>query len=64
MSEEEPIRLRKFTVRLSISEATRRRLEEELPAMRESWLELKRDLLQWEADKIGALLTKKPASDE
>lgn len=57
----EPIRLRKFTVKLEISEATARRLQEELRMASDSWLELKRDLLQREANRVGALLVRKPA---
>jgi hypothetical protein len=56
VNSEEPIRLQKFTVQLEISAAAARRLQAELPAAWESWLELKRDLLQREADQIAALL--------
>lgn len=55
------IRLKKFSVNISISEAAARRLEQELPALQESWLEMKRDLLQWEADRLHALLYERKA---
>lgn len=59
-----PIRLKKFTISIDLSPETAKRLREELPAMWESWLELKRDLLQREADQITALLAAKPSADK
>lgn len=59
----EPIRLEKLGVTISLSPETAKRLQEELPAYWEAWLELKRDLLEREANRISELLAERRTDD-